>query len=120
MKCLLWHKDIVTLKEYSIDDFFKDKRLEIFIYETKSYSFVNSITINFYLLFNNDLKLLNTTDSSDSKKFYKKACLKCNTCIDEYEKGISYYLGILNPVYIKYLNDRKRNERAEKICKGEL
>lgn len=108
--------DIQTAKKYNIIDTFNEAQDTYFI-EQNSSTFIYKNSVNYYHLYKNDcldyVKPL--CWSSLKNKYYQRACLKCNTCLDDKSR-------LMEDVYavIKKLQDELDiKQRISDICGGD-
>jgi len=104
-KCFLFHKNVVVSKNYKVEDFFKTYPLNIYdIKELRNsyYISLEGVTIG-------------RLSFMDVEVFQKKACLKCNTCLDEYNLGLKYYKMLVDKIWLRHC----RRKKVDEICGGE-
>ena len=109
-------RDIHTGYHYTIDDFNEDERLGdyILLENPKGCSFLSGRPYSLYHACDKRF-ISGMTELSlwyYKTPYYKKACVACRTCMDEYEKGIKEILKAIN----KYEEKLKRDKRVEEIC----
>lgn len=101
-----YHEDVVVSKKYTAEDYNNDERFE-------NYQLEPGCTRDTYLYifdeYDNEIALL------EGFTYKKKACLACNTCLDEYEEGANKILNEIKKHELKEV----RKRRVDEICGGE-